>query len=185
MLRPLLLQSLLLAALGAAVGLAANALGPRPIPLGQPVHAAAEASAGACGAGGPRREPAPRIAVEEAKALCDGCRAAFVDARGPGAYAAGHVTGAVHLPPAGHPASAAALEALRSAPLVIVYDGDWSCALADEVADRLRQEGLPDVRVLAGAWPAWLAASAPGIAGACPVCGEGEAASHAPEESRP
>jgi 3-mercaptopyruvate sulfurtransferase SseA len=185
MLRSLLRQATSIALAGAAVGLAANALGPRPVPLGRPVHAAAEASTGACNAAGAEREPAPRIRVEEAKALCDGCHAAFVDARGPGAYAAGHVTGAIHLPPAGHPESPGAIAALRGAPMVIVYDGDYSCALADEVADRLRREGLPDVRVLEGAWPAWLAANGPGAAGACPTCGEVGGASHAPEESRP
>jgi rhodanese-related sulfurtransferase len=160
---------------GGLVGLGANAASPRPAPLGAPVHALAETGEGACSVPGGRAEaPAPRIRVEEAKGLCDACRAGFVDARGATEYAAGHVTNAIHLPPASHPAARDAIAALRAFPLVVVYDGDYSCAVADEVAARLRREGLPDVRVLEGAWPAWVAAGGSGESGFCPEChGEG------------
>ncbi len=108
--------------------------------------------------------------LEKAKALCDACTAGFVDARTATEFAAGHVTDAVHLPPAGHPGEAAAIAALRAFGRVVVYDGDYRCALADEVAARLRREGLPDVRVLEGAWPAWVAAGGSGESGFCPAC---------------
>lgn len=170
------LQLPILVATGALVGVVANVASPRPASLSEPVHAAAEVGAGSCSlAGAPAEPPAPRIAVDEAKALCDGCRAAFVDARGPAAFAAGHVTGAVHLPPAGKGSDEATLTGLKAFPLVIVYDGDYSCALADEVAARLRRSGLAQVRVLEGAWPAWVAGGGSGASGECPVCGDAEA----------
>jgi thiosulfate/3-mercaptopyruvate sulfurtransferase len=162
---------------GAIIGLGANALSPRPAALGTPVHSAAERGGGMCAAAGaPAAARAPRISVAEAKALCDACTAGFVDARTATEYAAGHVTNAVHLPPAGHPGEAVAIAALRAYGRVVVYDGDYSCALADDVAARLRREGLPDVRVLEGAWPAWVAGGGSGTSGFCPVCHEpGEA----------
>jgi 3-mercaptopyruvate sulfurtransferase SseA len=174
----LLVEAAAIAAAGVLVGFAANAASPRPAALRSHVHAAAESGTAMCAVeGAPAAPRVPRIRVEEAKGLCDACRAGFADARGASEYAAGHVTGAVHLPPAGHPGEAAAVAALRAFPLVVVYDGDYRCQLADEVADRLRREGLRDVRVLEGAWPAWLAAGGSGESGLCPACagGHGEA----------
>jgi 3-mercaptopyruvate sulfurtransferase SseA len=82
------------------------------------------------------------------------------------------VAGAVHLPPAGHTETATVIAGLRAAPLVVVYDADASCTRADEVAARLKDEGLPDVRVLSGAWPGWEAARGPGASGSCVECGD-------------
>jgi rhodanese-related sulfurtransferase len=171
------IQMTVLAALGTAVGFAANALSPHPAVLGRPVLSAAEAGGGSCAmppsamtsASAPWR--APRISVEEAKGLCTACLAGFVDARGPHEFAHGHIANAVHLPPAGHPDEAAAVAELRGFPLVVVYDGEYSCAVADDVANRLKRSGLADVRVLEGAWPAWVAAQGPAAAGMCGVCG--------------
>ncbi len=164
--------SLLLA--GTVGGLALNAASPRPAPLSVPIHSAAEAGGGMCAVpGAPAAPRARRIGVEEARGHCEACTAGFVDARSAAEFAAGHVTGAVHLPPVGHPDEAVVIAGLRAHPMVIVYDGDYSCALADEVAARLRREGLPDIRVLQGAWPAWVEAGAPGSAGACPACHAG------------
>jgi rhodanese-related sulfurtransferase len=169
-------ESALIVLAGGLLGLGANAASPRPVALAQPVHAVAEGGAGACAVPGGAPEPAARrIGVEEAKGLCDACRAGFVDARAASEYAAGHVTGAVHLPPAGHPGEAAEIDALRAFPLVVVYDGDYACEVADEVAARLRRAGLGDVRVLEGAWPAWVAAGGPGASGFCPDCHDGRA----------
>lgn len=169
------IQIVVIVGAGVVVGVVANSASPRPAGLLEPVHAAAELGAGSCAQpGGPAEAPAPRIAVDEAKALCDGCRAAFVDARGPAAFAAGHVTGAVHLPPAASGSDEAALATLRGFPLVVVYDGDYSCALADEVAARLRRAGIAQLRVLEGAWPAWVAGGGSGTSGECPVCGGDE-----------
>lgn len=167
----LLSEAAAIAVAGTLVGFAVNAASPRPAALGRPAHAAAESGTGMCAvAGGPAAAPVRRIGVDEAKGLCDACRAGFADARGAAEYAAGHVTNAVHLPPAGHPGEASAIAALRAYPLVVVYDGDYSCRLADEVAHRLLREGLPDVRVLDGAWPAWVQAGGAGSSGFCPAC---------------
>jgi rhodanese-related sulfurtransferase len=163
---------------GFAAGLALNTLSPRPVPLGQPVYAAAESAGGVCTLEPSVQKPLPRISVEEASALCAACTAGFVDARSAREYAAGHVSGAIHLPPVGHPDEAAALAPLAQYRTVVVYDGDPSCQLAEGVARRLAAEGLPDVRVLAGAWPAWAAAGGPGASGACAL------GQHAPEARR-
>lgn len=165
-----LLQALALTAAGAAAGLAMNAASPRPARLNEPVRSAAEA-AGACkipGATG----LAPRISVQEAAPLCIACSAGFVDARSAVEFAAGHVSGAVHLPPGPVPLQALLhLERFRT---VVVYDGDAEAARAAEtVAAALRERGMTDVRVLAGSWNAWMAAGAPGESGPCGTCGTG------------
>ena len=108
--------------------------------------------------------------MAEATRRCAACTAGFVDARTAAEFAQGHVTGAVHLPPSGHPDEATAVAALRAFPLVVVYDGGYACALAEDVARRLERAGLPDVRVLDGGWRGWLAAGGPGESGACSAC---------------
>lgn len=169
----ILLHAISLCAAGAVLGLAGNRLTPRPAPLGVPVVAAAEAPGAMCQLPGGRVPPVPRLSVEEATPLCVACSALFVDARSAAEYQAGHISGAVHLPP-GAPAEPV-LWRLGVYKTVIVYDRNPSCALADEVAKMLLERGAQDVRVLTGAWPAWTAAGAPGSSGPCAVCGE-----HAP-----
>jgi 3-mercaptopyruvate sulfurtransferase SseA len=158
-------RAVLLCFAGSVLGIAGNAFSPRPARLGIPVHAAAESTTAACQ--DPRATVA-RISVQEAKPLCIACTAAFVDARSAQEYAAGHVTGAVHLAP-GHPADPL-LPKLSAAPTVIVYDRDRECSAADELAAQLQAQGLSDVRVLTGAWPEWLANGGPGESGACDLC---------------
>jgi rhodanese-related sulfurtransferase len=162
----ILLQALLLAAAGAGAGLVLNPLSPRPARLTEPVRSAAEAAA-VCklpGAG----PVAPRIGVGEAVPMCIACTAAFVDARTAGEYAAGHVSGAIHVAPGQLPLEALLhLEKFRT---VVVYDGDLAAPQAEAVAGLLRARGMTDVRVLGGSWPAWLAAGAPGESGACGSC---------------
>jgi 3-mercaptopyruvate sulfurtransferase SseA len=150
---------------GAILGIAGNFLTPRPAPLGTPVVAAAELSAVLCQ---DPRSGVARISVQDAKPLCIACTAAFVDARSAQEYAAGHVSGALHLAP-GEPVDPL-LAALRASPTVIVYDRDRACAAADQVAVQLQAQGLSDVRVLTGAWPEWLALGGPGESGACGLC---------------
>jgi len=160
-----LARAALLCVAGTVLGIAGNRFTPRPAPLGAPVAASAEQPGAACENPG---ASVARISVEEAKPLCLACTAAFIDARSAPEYAAGHVTGALHLPPEG-PVEAL-LPALRSAPAVIVYDRDRACSAANQVAARLQAYGLRDVRVLTGAWPEWLARGGPGESGACGLC---------------
>ena len=164
----ILVRAVLLCFVGGVLGIAGNALSPHPARLGIPVHAAAESSDAACQ--DPRASVA-RVSVVEAKPLCIACTAAFVDARSAQEYAAGHITGAVHLAP-GQPAGPL-LRKLSAAPTVIVYDRDRDCAAADEVAVLLKSNGVRDVRVLTGAWPEWLAVGGPGESGACALCTAG------------
>jgi 3-mercaptopyruvate sulfurtransferase SseA len=150
---------------GALLGIVSNALSPHPAPLGKSVIATAEQPGAACA--DPQASVA-RISVQEAKPLCLACTAAFVDARSSGEYAAGHITGAVHLGP-GEPAGDL-LPRLRAAAAVIVYDRDRDCAAADRVATQLQAQGVREVRVLTGAWPEWLAGGGPGESGPCSLC---------------
>ena len=162
------LQLIALGTAGTLVGLGANALSPRPAPLGQAVQPASEASPGACAVDDPTAASVPRITVEQAAPLCVDCKAAFVDARTEEEFQAGHVSGALHLPPGDIPPGT--LENLKKYETTIVYDDDEACILAEAVAMGLREMGLRDVRVLTGAWPAWAAAGAPGSSGPCGVC---------------
>ena len=164
----ILVRAVLLCVAGGVLGIAGNALSPHPTLLGIPVHAAAESTGAACQ--DPRASVA-RVSVEEAKPLCIACTAAFVDARSAQEYAAGHITGAVHLAP-GQPAGPL-LRKLSAAPTVIVYDRDRDCAAADQIAVLLKSNGVRDVRVLTGAWPEWLAGGGPGESGTCSLCAEG------------
>jgi rhodanese-related sulfurtransferase len=162
----LLMQALLLVAVGALGGMVANALSPHPARLDRPVRTLAEET-GACklpGAPG----LIPQISVQDATPLCFACSAAFVDARSAIQYASGHVAGAIHLPPGDVPPKL--LLQLERYGTVVVYDGNASSGRAEQVASALKAHGLTDVRLLSGAWPAWIAAGAPGESGPCGSC---------------
>ena len=130
-----------------------RARGPRRSP--ESVHAAAESGTGCARA---RRRAGRRGRLASGSRRPRAVRrvqAGFADARGASEFAAGHVTNAVHLPPAGHADEAIAVAALRAYRSWIVYDGDYTCALADEVAQRLAREG----------WPTYRSSRAPGRPG--------------------
>lgn len=154
---------------GALLGLAGNGFTPRPAPLGAQVVAVAEEPAALCQQPG-HVSAIPRISVEDAAPLCVSCSAAFVDARSAAEYESGHVTGAFHLAPGDPPEDV--LWQLGAYQMIVVYDRDPSCAMADRVAKGLLARGAKDVRVLTGAWPAWAAAGAPGESGPCAGCGD-------------
>jgi len=163
-------HAVLITVAGLAVGLGSNAVSPHPVPLGRAVHAAAESADASCSGNALPQGEVPRIAVKDATAMCTACSAAFVDARSAREYEAGHIVNALHLPPMGHPDEAAVLRDLGQHASGVVYDGETSCRLAEGVARRLIAMGLQDVRVLDGAWPAWVEAGGPGAAGTCGVC---------------
>ena len=172
-------QILVLSAAGVLFGFAANALSPHPAKVGVAVHTVAESGIGQCeAAGGGVAGRVKRIEVWEAEDMCVACTAGFVDARSASSYEMGHIAGAIHLPPMGHADEAAAIKKLREFPLVIVYDGDQECALAQRVAERLQQSGLKDVRVLTGAWQAWAQAGGPSLSGSCSICGHDDEREH-------
>ena len=172
-----MLQAFFLCAAGALLGLGGNQLTPRPAPLGAPVTAAAEAPGALCQIQG-LHAAIPRISVDEAKPLCVACSALFVDARSAAEFEAGHISGALSLPP-GQPIDPV-LWRLGVYKTVVVYDRDPNCSLADQVAKALLEHGVQDVRVLTGAWPAWLAAGAPGASGPCTACAAGPSLGSSP-----
>jgi len=159
------IRAAVIAVAGAFVGIAANFFSPRPAALGRAVLPNADTAGVACQDPG---AAAGRVSVQEAKALCIACTAAFVDARSAQEYASGHVTGALHLRP-GDPIEPL-LPRLSAAPTVIVYDRDRECAAAGRTAAALKAKGLRDVRILTGAWSDWLAAGGPGESGTCADC---------------
>src|SRR5215813_8588212 len=161
-------RTILLCLAGAFLGLIGNGFTPHPAPLGTRVVPSAEQAGAVCD--DPHASIA-RISVEEAKPLCVACTATFIDARSAKEYAAGHVTGALHLAPG--ESIEPLLPNLRSAPLVIVYDRDRECSAANQVAAQIQARGVRDVRVLTGAWPEWLARGGPGESGTCGVCTAG------------
>lgn len=166
-----LLRVVAIALAGAGLGLAINPFTPKPARLTVPVYPASASGAATCSA---HAEPAPpvRVSQQDAKQACEACSAAFVDARGESAFAEGHIPGAFHLPPSGHPDEAALLQKLRGYREVIVYDDDVGCKLAAGVAERLKDDGLQDVRVLDGSWVKWLSSGGPAVSGACEMCGQ-------------
>src|SRR4029077_8392910 len=105
-----------------------------------------------------------------ASGMCSDCTVAFVDARTASAFAQGHVAGAIHLPPIGHPDEALRMAELGQKKTVVVYDDLSSCNLADSAGQRLRSRGVRDVRVLEGGWPAWQSRGQPAASGACEIC---------------
>jgi rhodanese-related sulfurtransferase len=159
---------------GSVLGLGLNVVSPEPIKLGEPVFAPAESGAATCSAPHDQAHAGPSafpfISPEVAAGMCDGCRAAFVDARAATEFAEGHIPKAFHLPPHGHGNEAAVITELRTYPTVVVYDSGLACNLADTVAAHLREEGLSDVRILAGAWPAWEKSGGPAESGSCQAC---------------
>jgi rhodanese-related sulfurtransferase len=176
--KKLLLQMLGIAAAGVLLGLGLNALSPHPADLRTPVYSAAESGGSACTAphDGPQAATGfQSISCSDATSMCTSCNAGFVDARPAAEFAAGHVPGSFHLPPHAHGDEAEVIAKLRAYPTVVVYDSGMACNLADAVATHLKSEGLKDVRILQGAWPAWESAGGPAESGACLACGAEEA----------
>jgi len=169
----LLFQMAAICAGGALLGLLLNSASGRPARLLHPVYAASDSGSAVCGASPEahhERHGHQVMPQSEAVAACGACSAGFVDARGAAAFAEGHIPGAIHLPPAGHPDEQAELAKLRAFPTVVIYDSGGGCGLAQGVADRLSAAGLKDVRLLEGSWTDWMTAGGPALSGACDAC---------------
>lgn len=141
-------QALLLVLLGTGLGLAANQLSPRGLPLIAP----------------PKAAPAQGefIALEQANLLWQGGGALFLDAREPGDFAAGHIGNALNLPAqsfAQHYGNVAPLLTPEAA-LVLYCDGQ-ECDLSHRLATSLRQQGHTNVHLLHNGWTAWRQAGLP------------------------
>lgn len=109
------------------------------------------------------------ISQETARSLSALPGVTFVDCRPESEYQAGHVAGSLHV--SGDGPSTGALQQLAGARTVIAYcDADHGCARSVEVASKLRQAGVADVRVLEGGMPDWLQRGYPAESGACGQC---------------
>jgi 3-mercaptopyruvate sulfurtransferase SseA len=159
--KTIVIESLQVLALGAALGLAHGLL------RGWPELPPPRAEATSCG--GPVAAE-PRVAwirCDEARAFADDASVTFVDARSAEEFLAGHVTRAMSAPIEDTGVvGASVIESLRGARLVIAYcDTTGSCARSTRLAGLLARAGLPDVRVLEGGMPAWLESGYPAEAG--------------------
>jgi rhodanese-related sulfurtransferase len=106
------------------------------------------------------------ISQADALALAGDPEVAFVDCRPLELFVAGHVSGSLHV--AADMASVAPelLARLRAATTVITYcDAESECERSLRMATLFQQSGLPDVRVLEGGMPQWLANGYPAESG--------------------
>ncbi len=154
---------------GVLLGVAVNAGRPdglRPAAFAPPTSCAAGPAHAAA------QEPIPALAPTEAMRLCGDPGVLVADVRKPERFAAGHVTGAVHLPCTASGAVASrALTTLAGKHTLIVY-GDTT-AEAAPVAESLRPR-LPDpgirLIILDGGFPAWDRAGLACSSGPCDEC---------------
>ncbi len=127
---------------GAALGLAANGLSPRRIPLLTP--------------------PPAQIAEEEfiplteAHDLWSRGSAFFLDARAPADYEAGHIPNAFNLPAEEfdeHYSQVAAFLTTNSS--IVCYCDGLQCDLSHELQKMLRDRGYSNVHILKNGWTEW------------------------------
>ncbi len=150
-----LAQMLILVLLGAGLGLAANQVSPRGLPLITP----------------PKQTPKAEsfIALSQAKQLWHSGTAFFLDAREPADYAAGHIGNALNLPAqsfAQHFGEVAPM-LTRESPLVLYCDGP-ECELSHRLRESLRQLGYTNTHLLFNGWTAWRQAGLPTARGGQP-----------------
>ncbi|MGO9246441.1 MAG: rhodanese-like domain-containing protein [Verrucomicrobiia bacterium] len=135
-------RSLLIVMAGAALGLAANAISPRRIPIITPPKASPQASA--------------TVALEEAKALWGNGTAFFLDARATADYRAGHIAGALSLPIEEFDDHYPQIQPMLTPESAIVaYCDGMDCDLSHRLMDRLHELGYHDVRLLVNGWTTW------------------------------
>ncbi len=135
-------RSLLIVMAGAALGLAANAISPRRIPIITPPKAAPQASA--------------TVALEEAKALWGSGTAVFLDARATADYRAGHIAGALSLPIEEFEDHYPQIQPMLTPESTIVaYCDGLDCDLSHRLMDRLHELGYHNVRLLVNGWTTW------------------------------
>jgi rhodanese-related sulfurtransferase len=116
----------------------------------------------------------PWIAPAAARALLGDPTIVFVDCRAADQFQSGHISGALSMP-SDRELPSAALALLRGAQTIIAYcDARGGCESSQRLAARLRELGLPDVRILSDGLPGWLQANYPAESGPCRLCVEME-----------
>ena len=136
------LRALAIVVAGAALGLGANVVSPRRIPMLTPPPEPPKAE--------------DTVGLADAEALWKGGTGYFLDARSPADYAAGHIAGAISLPVEEFddhfPQIAPMLQ--PDADIVAYCDGQ-ECDLSNRLVARLRELGYHNVRHLVNGWTAW------------------------------
>lgn len=153
-LRHILMEALLLAALGAAVGLAVNHR------LVFDAFAGRLAAAGDVAAAAPARLPQPVLLAEVRTLAAAG--AVLVDARDGAQHADGHLPGAVSLPLGEADARLAGFrQRFATGRTLVVYCSGYGCPDSFDLGVRLIADGYRDVRVYEGGFPEWRDAGLP------------------------
>lgn len=102
------------------------------------------------------------ISLEEAWEAHQAGKALFLDARDPGSFAAGHLPGALNVPPPEADSFSQEILTLQEAGMVpIAYCDGVDCPLSAELARALKELGLVGVRVLVNGWSRWREAGYP------------------------
>lgn len=134
---------------GAVFGVLFNAVSPRGIDLLGPV---------------PHREVEGigRLGLEDALALHKERAGIFVDARSAEEFGAGHIPGALLLPPDDFDGAVASWKDLVPLEtLLITYCAGAGCDSSLDVAELLKEEGYSRVKVFFGGWEQWKGAGYP------------------------
>lgn len=143
-------QALYILILGLLLGITYNQFGPNGLSWSQAGQAA------------PVVRDSMEITLEEARALHGKGMAVFVDARDPGSFRNGHITGALNINSESLSSNFPLLRSLsNSGKIIITYCDGLECPLGRELARSLRQQGLNNVRVLARGLSFWAQARYP------------------------
>lgn len=135
-------RSLLIVMAGAVLGLAANAISPRRIPVLTPPKAPPRAS--------------DTVSLDAAKALWSNGTALFLDARATTDYQAGHIAGALSLPTEEFDDHYPQIQPMLTPDsAIVVYCDGLDCDLSHRLMDRLRELGYHHVHLLANGWTTW------------------------------
>jgi rhodanese-related sulfurtransferase len=157
-------RALALTLVGALLGLGANAVRARGLPLVARSFDYQISCEEAMVASANRT-----LTPAETAKLRAGKDVAVVDIRSAEAYAAGHVAGAQSLPVSSVvPTDPAKLAALAKYRVVVVCDEAEELGRAEEFAGELKTAGTKDVRFLQGGYRTYAAASQPVTTGAAP-----------------
>ncbi len=103
----------------------------------------------------PSKDAIVRIDIDRAKALFDSGEAVFVDTRSEGDYNAGHIAGAVSVPPGMLEQKLEGIKAVIEGKVLVTYCHGVGCRLADKEAYALYDKGYKRVVIFFGGWPKW------------------------------
>jgi rhodanese-related sulfurtransferase len=148
-------RSVVIVLVGAALGLAANAVSSHRIPFLTP----------------PKAEALERdfIPLSQAHDLWATGAMFFLDARAPQDYEEGHIANALSLPVGEFSEQLGQVAPFLSADSVIVcYCDGMECDLSHNLAKLLREQGYTNVRILKNGWTEWKQAGYPTNKGAKP-----------------